>query len=50
MDEAGIDQGMRPEQLVFARDYPKDFTGVNTDREKGMLELKKYVETVRELD
>jgi len=50
MGEAGIDQGMRPEQLVFASDYPQDLTWVNTDTEKGMLEPKKYVETVRELD
>lgn len=31
-------QGMRPEQLVFASDYPQDFTGVNTDTGKGMLD------------
>lgn len=42
-------QGMRPEQLVFASDYPQNFTGVNTETGKGMLDLKKYVEAVREL-
>jgi predicted TIM-barrel fold metal-dependent hydrolase len=42
-------QGIRPERLVFASDYPQDFTGVNTDTGKGMAELKNYVETIRNL-
>jgi predicted TIM-barrel fold metal-dependent hydrolase len=42
-------QGIRPERLVFASDYPQDFTGVNTDTGKGMAELKSYVETIRNL-
>lgn len=25
-------QGIRPERLIFASDYPQDFTGVNTDK------------------
>ena len=29
-------QGIHPERLVFASDYPQDFTGVNTDTGKGM--------------
>jgi len=42
-------QAMRPERLVFASDYPQDFTGVNTDTGKGMLELKNYIKAVRNL-
>ena len=42
-------QGIRPEHLVFASDYPQDFTGVNTDTGKGMKELKNYIETIRNL-
>jgi len=42
-------QGIRPERLVFATDYPQDFTGVNTDTGKGMSELKNYIESIRSL-
>ena len=42
-------QGIRPERLVFASDYPQDFTGVNTDTGRGMKELKAYIDTVRAL-
>jgi aminocarboxymuconate-semialdehyde decarboxylase len=42
-------QGIRPERLVFASDYPQDFTGVSTDTGKGMKELRGYVETIRKL-
>jgi predicted TIM-barrel fold metal-dependent hydrolase len=42
-------EGIRPERLVFASDYPQDFTGVNTDTGKGMSELKNYIETIRNL-
>jgi predicted TIM-barrel fold metal-dependent hydrolase len=42
-------QGIRPDRLVFASDYPQDFTGVNTDTGKGMVELKNYIEAVRGL-
>jgi predicted TIM-barrel fold metal-dependent hydrolase len=41
--------GMRPERLVFASDYPQDFTGVNTDTGKGMKELQNYIEAIRAL-
>jgi len=37
------------EALVFASDYPQDFTGVNTDTGKGMSELRNYIETIRGL-
>jgi uncharacterized protein len=42
-------QGIRPERLVFASDYPQDFTGVNTDTGKGMQELRGYIDTIRKL-
>jgi predicted TIM-barrel fold metal-dependent hydrolase len=42
-------QGIRPDRLIFASDYPQDFTGVNTDTGKGMTELRRYIETIREL-
>ena len=42
-------QGIRPERLVFASDYPQDFTGVNTDTGKGMAALKNYIDAVRDL-
>ena len=42
-------QGIRPERLVFASDYPQDFTGVNTDTGKGMTELRNYIEMIRGL-
>ncbi|HEY7558088.1 MAG TPA: amidohydrolase family protein [Candidatus Binatia bacterium] len=42
-------QGIRPERLVFASDYPQDFTGVNTDTGKGMKELRDYIGVVRNL-
>jgi predicted TIM-barrel fold metal-dependent hydrolase len=42
-------QAIRPERLVFASDYPQDFTGVNTNTGKGMAELRHYIETIRGL-
>jgi aminocarboxymuconate-semialdehyde decarboxylase len=42
-------QDIRPERIVFASDYPQDFTGVNTDTGKGMDELKNYIEAIRRL-
>jgi predicted TIM-barrel fold metal-dependent hydrolase len=42
-------QGIRPERLVFATDYPQDFTGVNTDTGKGMQEIRNYIAAVRRL-
>jgi predicted TIM-barrel fold metal-dependent hydrolase len=42
-------QGIRPERLLFASDYPQDFTGVNTDTGRGMDELKNYIEAIRKL-
>jgi predicted TIM-barrel fold metal-dependent hydrolase len=42
-------QGIRPERLVFASDYPQDFTGVNTDTGKGIKALRDYIRAVRAL-
>ena len=42
-------QGIRPERLIFASDYPQDFTGVNTDTGKGMRELRNYIDTIRKV-
>ena len=42
-------QGIRPERLLFASDYPQDFTGVNTDTGREMKELKAYIDAVRAL-
>jgi predicted TIM-barrel fold metal-dependent hydrolase len=41
--------GICPGRLVFASDYPQDFTGVNTDTGHGMKELRGYIEAVRGL-
>ncbi len=42
--------GVRPERLVFASDYPQDFTGVSTDTGRGMASLRDYIVAVRNLD
>jgi len=43
-------EGIRPDRLVFATDYPQDFTGVNTDTGRGMKEIRDYIEAVRNLN
>jgi aminocarboxymuconate-semialdehyde decarboxylase len=43
-------QGIRPERLVFASDYPQDFSGVNTDTGRGMKEIRAYINAVGALD
>ena len=43
-------QGIRPERLVFATDYPQDFSGVNTDTGRGLKEIRAYIEAVGALD
>lgn len=42
-------EGIRPDRLVFASDYPQDFSGVNTDTGRGMKELKEYIDAVQAL-
>lgn len=42
--------GIKAERLVFATDYPQDFTGACTDTGKGMEALRNYIATIRSLD
>ncbi len=42
--------GIRPERLVFATDYPQDFTGQLTDTGKGVADIRRYIHDVRSLD
>lgn len=42
--------GIKPERLVFATDYPQDFTGACTDTGKGMAGIRDYIAAVRRLD
>ena len=41
--------GIKPERLVFATDYPQDFTGVVTNTGKGPAQIRDYIGSVREL-
>lgn len=38
-----------PERLVFATDYPQDFTGATTQTGKGVADIRKYIDLVRSL-
>jgi predicted TIM-barrel fold metal-dependent hydrolase len=42
--------GIKPQQMVFATDYPQDFTGVSTDTGRGMGALRDYIAAVRALE
>ena len=42
--------GIRPERLVFATDYPQNFTGVSTETGKGNQAIREYIEAVRNLE
>jgi aminocarboxymuconate-semialdehyde decarboxylase len=41
--------GIRPDRLVFATDYPQDFTGATTQSGKGVPHIREYIELVRSL-
>ena len=41
--------GIKPERLVFATDYPQDFTGATTDTRKGAGDIRKYIQEIRAL-
>jgi len=41
--------GIRPDRLVFATDYPQDFTGATTQTGKGVEGIREYVGLVRSL-
>ncbi len=42
--------GIRPDRLVFATDYPQNFTGVSTQGGKGNEAIREYIEAVRSLE
>ena len=42
--------GIRPERLVFATDYPQNFTGVSTQGGKGNQAIREYIDAVRNLE
>ncbi len=42
--------GVRPERLVFATDYPQDFTGASTATGKGMAAIRDYIAAVKSLE
>lgn len=42
--------GIKPERLVFATDYPQDFTGVTTQTGKGVEDIREYIAHIRGLD
>ena len=42
--------GIRPERLVFATDYPQNFTGVSTQGGKGNQAIREYIDAVRGLE
>jgi predicted TIM-barrel fold metal-dependent hydrolase len=42
--------GIRPDRLVFATDYPQDFTGSGTDTGKGPDAIRRYVSAISSLD
>jgi predicted TIM-barrel fold metal-dependent hydrolase len=42
--------GIKPGQLVFATDYPQDFTGQLTDTGKGVADIRRYIQDIRDLD
>jgi len=40
-------EGIRHDRLVFATDYPQDFTGATTQSGKGVPDIAKYIDLVR---
>ncbi|MGH9095030.1 MAG: hypothetical protein ACRDXE_07710, partial [Acidimicrobiales bacterium] len=42
--------GIRPDRLVFATDYPQDFTGSATNTGKGSEAIRQYVAAIRALE
>ncbi len=42
--------GIKPQRLVFATDYPQDFTGATTQTGKGVGDIRGYIEAIRRLD
>ena len=42
--------GIKPERLVFATDYPQDFTGATTQTGKGVGDIRRYIELIKGLE
>ena len=42
-------EGIRPDRLVFATDYPQDFTGATTQTGKGIPAIRDYIRLIRSL-
>jgi predicted TIM-barrel fold metal-dependent hydrolase len=42
--------GIRADRLVFATDYPQDFTGATTQTGKTFLDIREYINEIRRLD
>jgi predicted TIM-barrel fold metal-dependent hydrolase len=42
--------GIKPQRLVFATDYPQDFTGVLTNTGKGLAQIRDYASAIRKLE
>ncbi len=43
-------EGIRAERLVFATDYPQDFTGATTQTGKDVRDIRGYIALIRSLD
>jgi predicted TIM-barrel fold metal-dependent hydrolase len=43
-------EGIRAERLVFATDYPQDFTGATTQTGKDVRDIRGYIVLIRSLD
>jgi len=42
--------GIRPDRIVFATDYPQDFTGATTQTGKGVGDIREYIEYIEALE
>jgi predicted TIM-barrel fold metal-dependent hydrolase len=42
--------GIRPDRLVFATDYPQDFTGATTQSGKTVADIREYINEIRRLN
>jgi len=42
--------GIRPERMVFATDYPQDFSGMTTSTGRGVPGIREYVDRIRALN
>ena len=42
--------GIRPDRIVFATDYPQDFTGATTQTGKGVKDIREYINLIEALE